>query len=80
MRLYCVYGRENCGRKVKGLVARSANATPNRNPIVLLIVSLFAPAVMSDNGVTFTNGAPTYDYLARNNGPIAFKLARLVRK
>ena len=75
----CVRWRE-LREEGEGLVARSANAPPNLNPIVLLIVSLFPPAAMSDNGITLTNGASTHDYLARNNGPIAFKLARLVRK
>src|ERR1035441_7428817 len=75
----CVRWRE-LREKGEGLVARSANATPNQNPIVLLIVSLFAPAAMSDNGVMFTNGAPTHDYVTRNNGPIAFNFARLRRQ
>jgi hypothetical protein len=51
----CVRWRE-LREEGEGLVARSANATPNRNPIVRLIVSLFAPAAMSDNRVMFTNG------------------------
>jgi hypothetical protein len=68
-----VGGRE-LRQEGEGLTAKIAEASPNRNPIMVLAVSVFAAAAMADNRVPFTNGAPPQDDLATDYGPIAFQL------
>ena len=61
----------------EGLVARPAPAASNRNPVVVLVVSLFATAAMADNRITLTTWAAPQNDLTGDYGPITFKLALL---
>ena len=61
----------------ESLVARPAPAASNRNPVVILVVSLFATAAVADNGITLTTWAAPQDGLTGDFGPITFKLALL---
>jgi hypothetical protein len=57
----------------ESLAAKIAQASPNRNPIVVFVVSLFATAAMPDNRVLFTKRAAPQDSVARDSGWIAFQ-------
>jgi len=58
------------------LVARLAPAASNPNPVMVLVVSLFAAAAVPDNRITLTTWAAPQDLLGEN-GPITFQLALL---
>ena len=57
------------------LVTRFAPAASNPNPVMVLVVSLFAAAAMPDNRITLTTGAAPQEDLLGENGPITFQLA-----
>jgi hypothetical protein len=59
------------------LVARLAPAASNLNPVMVLVVSLFAAAAMPDNRITLTTWAAPQGDLLRENGPVTFQLALL---
>jgi hypothetical protein len=62
----------------EGLVARPAPAASNRNPVVVLVVSLFAVAAMADNRITLTTWAEPQDDLTGDYGPIRRWRGRLL--
>jgi hypothetical protein len=60
----------------ESLMARFAPAAANGNPVVVLVVSLFAAAAMPDNRIQLTDrAAPPQDL--RDHRPITFQLALL---
>ena len=63
-------GRQKCER----LMARLATPAPNRNPIVVLIMRLFAAAAMPDDGVLGTNRTTAQDDFSTGLGPIFFEV------
>jgi hypothetical protein len=70
-------GWRELGQEREGLVARPAPAASNRNPVVVLVVSLFATAAMADNRIKLTTWAAPQDGLTGDYGPITFKLGLL---
>jgi len=63
-------GRQKCER----LMARLATPPPNRNPIVVLIMRLFAAAAMPDDGVLGTIGQRRRIDFRTGLGPIFFEV------
>jgi hypothetical protein len=45
-------GQREGRQKGECLPAEIAEAAPNRNPVMVFVVSLFAPAAMADDGIT----------------------------
>jgi len=71
--------RRRKGRqKRERLTAAIAEATPNPDPIVVFIMSLFAAAAMTDDGILRTNRASAQDNLRL--GPIGFEIVLSFRK
>ena len=67
--------RERKQRKEgEGLPATVAEAAPDPNPVVMLIVRLLATAPVADDRVACTNGASPQDDLNAAFGPIGFEL------
>ena len=63
----------------ESLMARFAPAAANGNPVVVLVVSLFAAAAMPDNRIQLTERAapPAPPQDLRDHRPITFQLALL---
>ena len=69
--------RERKQRKEgEGLPATVAEAAPDPNPVVMLIVRLLATAPVADDRIACTNGASPQDDLNAAFGPIGFELVR----
>src|SRR5262249_20932969 len=64
----------------EGLVARPAPAASNRDPVVVLVVSLFAAAAMADNRITLTTWAAPQDDLTGELRPNPFQACPARRK
>ena len=60
----------------EGLSATVAATAPDLDPIMVLIVRLFAAVSMADDRITFTSGASPQDDFGAARGPIRFKLVR----
>jgi hypothetical protein len=67
-------GRREGRQKREGLVARSATATPNRNPIMLFIVRLFAAAAVADDGILRANWAAAQKDFRAGLGPVSLEV------
>jgi len=67
-------GRREGWQKCERLMARLATPPPNRNPIVVLIMRLFAAAAMPDDGVLGTNRTTTHDDFSTTLTPIFFEV------
>jgi hypothetical protein len=62
-------------QKGKRLSASIAETTANPDPIMLFIMSLFASAPVTDDGILHTNRAPTQNNFRAHLGPIGFAVA-----
>jgi len=60
----------------KSLLATGAATATDPDPVVMLIVGLFAAASVADDRVAFTNGASPEDDVFTACGPIGFELVR----
>ena len=60
----------------EGLSATGAATATDANPVVMLIVRLLAAASVTDDRITFTNGASPQNDLGTACGPIGFELVR----
>ena len=65
-------------QKGDGLMTPVAEPSANTNPIVVLIVGLFASSAMTDNGITQTDGAGPGNGL-HSRGPIGDPVVLLSR-
>jgi len=63
-------GREESER----LPAQIAEAAPNRNPVMIFVMSLFAPSAMADNRIAQTKRAVAKDCPSTNFDPIGFEV------
>lgn len=63
-------GRREGRQERKRLPAPVAKAAPNRNPIVMFVMSLFAAAAMTDDGVLVADRASAQDDVGAGFGPI----------
>jgi len=71
----CVRERKR-RKKGEGLPATRAAAAADANPVVMLIVRLFAAASMADDRIAFTSGASPQDDFGAARRPIGFELVR----
>lgn len=62
------------------LATTSADASPNYNPIMAFVMSLFAPTTMTDDRILQANWAATNDPFCSKLRPIGFQLALRRRK
>lgn len=68
--------RERKGREEsEGFAATGAVATPDPDPVVMLIVRLLAAAPMADDRIALTNGTSPQDDAGALFGPVSFELA-----
>ena len=58
------------------LAATVADAAANPNPIMVCILSLFAPTTVADDRILLTNRAPAQNDIRARLGPIGFEVAR----
>lgn len=73
--------REGEARKEsKGLLADLTLAAADTNPVMILIVGLFAPTAVADDRVTVANRAMSQDKFGADGSPIRFELANRVGK
>jgi hypothetical protein len=68
-------GRRKRRQEGEGFAAAVAKTAANPNPIVVLIMSLFASATMTDDGILLTNRAPAQNDIRARLGPIDFEVA-----
>jgi hypothetical protein len=68
-------GRREWRQERERLAASAAKAAANPDPIVVCIMSLFAPATVTDNGILLTNRAPAQNDIRARLGPIGFEVA-----
>jgi len=68
-------GKRKHGQESNRLAARSADTAPNLNPVMVFIVSLFAPTAMTNDRIPTASRAPAKDYFHAGFRPIAFQLA-----
>ena len=67
-------GRRKRRQEGKGFAAAVAKTAANNDPIVVLIMSLFAPAPVSDDGILLTNRAVAQNDFCARLGPIGFEV------
>jgi len=68
------------GKEGKGLFTDLTLTAADPNPVMILIVSLFATATVADDRVTVANRAMSQDELGADGSPIRFELANPVGK
>jgi hypothetical protein len=68
-------GKRKYGQEGNRRTARSAEAAPNRNPVMVFVVSLFAPTAMTNDRIARANWAPANDYFYASFRPIGVQLA-----
>lgn len=73
-------GQREGRQKSERLPAQIAEAAPNRNPVMVFVVSLFAPAAMADDGIAQTNRALTKNRPTTSIDPIGFEVVLRRRK
>jgi hypothetical protein len=67
-------GRREGRQKGERLAAPAAKAAANADPIMVFIMSLFAPAPMTDDGILHANRAAAQNDLCARLGPIGFEV------
>ena len=73
-------GRREGRQEGERLAAQVAKAAANADPIMVFIMSLFAPAAMTDDGILQTNRAVAKDDFLCRLGPIGFEVVLRRRK
>jgi hypothetical protein len=58
-----------------GLAARSADAAPNLNPVMVFVMSLFAAATMTNDRILQANRAAAKNYFCGSIRPSSFQIA-----
>lgn len=69
-------GRQECER----LPAQIAETAANRNPVMIFVMGLFAPAAMADDRIAQTNGALAKDRASTRFDPIDLEVVLRGRK
>ena len=67
-------GRRKRRQEGEGLAAAVAKTAANPDPIVVLIMSLFAPAPVTDDGILHANRALAQNDFRARLGPIGFEV------
>jgi hypothetical protein len=57
------------------MFARSADTAPNRDPVMVFVMSLLLPAAMPNDRILRANRTPANDYFRASLRPIGFQLA-----
>ena len=73
-------GRRKRRQEGEGLAAAVAKTAANPDPIVVLIMSLLAPAPMTDDGILHANRAVAHNGFRARIGPIRFEVVLRSRK
>jgi len=73
-------GRRKGRQEGERLAAAIADAAPNPDPIMVFIMSLFAAAAMTNDGVLGTNRASPQDEFRARRSPIGFEVVLRRRK
>jgi hypothetical protein len=73
-------GRRKGRQEGERLAATVADTAANPDPIVVLVVSLFAPASMTDDGILHANRALAHNAFRARIGPIRFEVVLRGRK
>src|SRR5688572_25409738 len=73
-------GRRKRRQESEGLAAAVAKTAANPDPVVALIMSLFAPAPMTDDGILRANRAVAQNDFCTDPGPIGFEVVLRGRK
>ena len=73
-------GRRERRQERERLAAPVAKAAPNADPIMLLVMSLFAAAAVTDDGILGTNRASAQNAIGARLGPIGFEVVLRSRK
>ena len=68
-------GRRERRQEGKRLAAAVAETAANPDPIMVFIMSLFAPAPMTDDGILHANRAAAQNDFRARLGPIGFEVA-----
>lgn len=68
-------GKREGRQEGDGLAARCADAAPNRNPVVVFVMRLFAATTMTNDRILQANRAAANDYFSASLRPISFQLA-----
>jgi hypothetical protein len=68
-------GRGEWRQESERLAAQTAETAANPDPIMVCIMSLFAPATVTDDGILLTNRAPAHNDFRARLGPIGFDVA-----
>ncbi len=68
-------GRREWRQEGKRLSASVADTAANPDPIMVFIMSLFASATVTDDGILLTNRAPAQNDTRTRLGPIGFEVA-----
>ena len=68
-------GERKHGQEGDRLFARPADTAPNRDPLMLFVMSLFLPAAMTNDRILRANWAPANDYRRASFRPIGIQLA-----
>ena len=69
-----VSGRKD-GQEGNRLFARSADTAPNRDPVMVFVMSLLLPPAMTNDRILRANWAPANDDLCDSPSPIGFHFA-----
>jgi hypothetical protein len=68
-------GKRKHGQEGNRLSARSADTAPNRDPVMVFVMSLLLTAAMSNDRIPGANRAPAHDYFRASLRPIGCQLA-----
>ena len=67
-------GRRKRRQEGEGFAATVAETAANPDPIVMLIMGLFAPAPMTDDGILHADRAVAHDAIRACLGPVGFEV------
>jgi hypothetical protein len=68
-------GKRNHGQEGNRHLARSAKTAPNRDPVMVFVMSLLLSAAMTNDRILRANWAPAKDYVCATLRPIDIQLA-----
>ena len=73
-------GQGENGKESEGFFAPRAEATASRNPVVTLVMSLFAPSAMADDRIALTLRTEANDRFRTSRRPVKVWVAIVPRK
>ena len=73
-------GKRKLGQESNGLFARSADTAPNRDPVMVFVMSLLPPTAMTNDRILEAYRTPANDSVRAKFRPIGFQFALRRRK